>query len=81
MIDPNARKTEASELLRRLELKALFLDQEILENWSTAIAFKNSSPSCLVNCTPKKETSESAAIKKRNVSCINPNVSGLSERI
>ena len=44
MIDPNARQTEASELLRRLELKALFLDQEILENWSTAIAFKNSIP-------------------------------------
>jgi long-chain acyl-CoA synthetase len=44
MIDPNARKTEASELLRRLDLKALFLDQEILENWSTAVAFTNSIP-------------------------------------
>ena len=44
MIDPNARKTEATELLKRLELKALFLDQEIVDNWSTAIAFKNSIP-------------------------------------
>jgi long-chain acyl-CoA synthetase len=55
MIDPNARKTEAAELLRRLELKALFLDQEIIDNWSTAIAFKNSIPNVWPIARQKKK--------------------------
>src|SRR5438105_398959 len=36
MIDPAAKESEAAELLRRLDLKALFVDQSLMENWSGA---------------------------------------------
>lgn len=42
MIDPGARKSEASELLRRLQLKALFIDPPLIETWADAISFENS---------------------------------------
>lgn len=42
MIDPGARKTEAAELLRRLQLKALFVDPALIETWGDAISFQNS---------------------------------------
>ncbi len=60
LIDAGAKKSEATQIINRLKLKSLFLDQALFEDWSPQIPFpwivKTQKPKLLSRLLGKKES-------------------------